>query len=460
MNRQNNLTRRNFLRNSATALAMPTLIRASALGADGNVAPSNRVVAAVIGRGAMGRGHVNQLIYNREFHALAVCDADKTRALEGKESVEARYADDISSGKYSGCIACTDYRELLERKDLDAVIIATPDHWHTPIAVHAAKAGKDVYCEKPVSMTLHQGRELVTAITAQQRVFQTGTQYRSMKVLNEGINFVRAGGLGRVKSVFTIWGYHGIPTQDRSRIPGNPILPEEPLPEGLDWDLWVGPAAWHPYNRAYHRNPIPGVVPWAFCEDFGLGCSTYYHSHAADVIQYALKKELTNPVEIIHPNAGSFPTLTCRYDDGTLLHHVDNWQQMKELYKDIPQDAPIHGAFGGVFVGERGWISLLYDNGKNIEASDESFFAEMKLKNRAISGANNHHANWLECIKTRVLPSAHAEIGHRTAALGQLVIMCWKLGRSLTWDPVKEVFPDDDAANRLCSRALRSPWKL
>lgn len=452
------LSRRNFMVGSGCAVLAPTIIPAAARGADGHVAPSNRITLGVMGRGAMGRGHTTHLSYKKGVQLLAICDPDKTRAQEGVEAVTAVYAQ--ARGKEDvSCAAYTDYREVLARQDLDAVLIATPDHWHTPMAIHAVQAGKDVYLEKPVSLSLQQGRQLVTAVRAHKRVLQTGTQYRAIQVMHEAINFVRAGGLGKVKKVFTLWDWLGMPDGTRSRVPEKALLAGEPIPEGLDWEMWLGPAPQRPYNHAYHRNPIPGVVPWSFCEDFSLGCSTLYHSHAADVIQYALGVEESGPLKIIHPADGEYPTLTCQYAQGTLLHHVDNWRAMKEHYPDLPAEARIEGNFGGVFVGERGWLSILHGGGK-LEASSPEFFKEMQIENPLVTGANNHHDLWLEAIKTRQKPSAHEEIGHRSAALGQLVAGAYKLGRSLRWDPVKELFEGDDEANRLKAITLRAPWQV
>jgi len=459
MSVKSSLSRRAFVSRTAGALAAPWLVPASARGADGTTAPANRITVGLIGRGCMGRGHLQRLVGDKDVQVLAVCDVDRSRCQEGKEVVEANYAVSRPKGSYSGCATYSDYREVLARADIDAVVVVTPDHWHTPISVHAVKAGKDVYCEKPVSLTLRQGRALVEAVRANKRVFQTGSQYRSMQTFNEAIAFVRAGGLGKVKQVFTIWGWQHVPVLGKSRVPLNPVLPEEPVPDGLDWNQWVGPAPWHPFNHHYHRNPIPGVVPWNFCEDFGLGPSTSYHSHAADVIQYALGVEESGPVELIHPTGGGYPTLTCRYANGTLLHHVDGWGQVKALYKAVPQEARLEGNFGGVFVGERGWLSILYGGGK-LEAGPESLFDAMKLKRREVSGANNHHANWFGCIKSRERPSSHEEIGHRAASLGQLVSIAYKLERSLKWDPAKEVFEGDEEANRLMARPMRAPWTL
>ena len=452
------LTRRGFAGATASALAMPWIVPASALGADGAVAPSNRLTMGLIGRGCMGQGHLSRLVGDRDVQVLAVCDVDRVRRDEGKEVVEANYAVSQPGGTYSGCAAYNDFRELLARKDIDGVVIATPDHWHTPISVYAAKAGKDVYCEKPVSMTVRQGRALVEAVRANKRVFQNGSQYRSMRTMHEAIDFVRAGGLGKVKQAFTLWGHVGVPTVGSSRVTLNPALPEEPVPDGLDWNLWVGPAAFHPYNKAYHRNPIPGVVPWTFCEDFGNGVATNYHSHSADVIQYALGVEESGPVEILHPGGKQFPTLTCRYANGTLLHHIDGWRQVKELYHAVPDEAKLDGMFGGLFVGERGWLNI--EHGHPVEGGPDTLFQEMKLKTREVSGANNHHANWFECMKTRKQPSSHEEIGHRGASLGHLVAAAFRLGRSLKWDPAKEVFEGDEQANALLDRPMRAPWQL
>jgi hypothetical protein len=235
-------------------------------------------------------------------------------------------------------------------------------------------------------------------------------------------------------------------------------LPPEPVPDGLDWELWVGPAPWHPYNSLYHINPSPGVVPWSFCEDFGAASVTWFQSHAADVIQYAIGMETSGPVEIIHPSSGVYPTLTFRYANGTLLHHVDDWGMVKSVYKAVPANARLAGNFGGIFVGERGWITSMSTGGP-IEGGPEDLFREIGLKTREVNiGANNHHANWLECIRTRQRPSSHEEIGHRSASLGHLAILGYKLGRSLKWDPVKEEFPGDEEANRLRARARREPW--
>jgi hypothetical protein len=452
------------------------MIPSSALGASGNAAPSERITVGLIGRGIMGRGHLRRLVGDREVQALAVCDVDRVRREQGKKLVEETYGAQRSSGTYRGCAAYNDYRKLLARTDIDAVVIVTPDHWHALQAIDAARAGKDVYCEKPISITVRQGRQLVETVRRYGRIFQTGTQYRSIPTVRQVCDFVRKGGLGKVKQVFTQWtrlgGFFGAPrfkpyrhlmdveNSGKSYTPLAMTLPGEPVPDGLDWDLWVGPALWHPYNPAYHLNPLPGVVPWAFCEDFGAASVTWHHSHSADVIQYALGVENSGPVELIHPSDGAYPTLTCKYANGTLLHLVDNWKMVKDVYKAVPATARLAGNFGGIFVGERGWVTSM-STGGIVEGGPEKMFEEMKLKTRQVNiGENNHHANWFDCIRTRRSPSCDEEIGHRSASLGHLTIIAHTLRRSLKWDPARETFLGDEAANRLCSRAMRSPWRI
>jgi len=472
------ITRRGFLGAAAASgvLAAPWIVPASVVGGEGAVPPSDRFTVGLIGRGLMGRGHLHKLVGEANSQVLGVCDVDRARCEEGVRLVDETYSVQRAEGTYRGCAAYNDYRELLARDDLDAVVIATPDHWHALQAIHAAKAGKDVYCEKPVSLTIREGRELAATIRRYGRVFQTGTQYRSIPAIRKVCEFVRGGGLGQIKAVFTIWNnLHGWLASERFRpyvdaarvqalgqsyIPLDFALPAEPVPEGLDWDLWVGPAPWREYNHLYHTNPPPGVVPWSFCEDFGAASVTWHHSHSADVIQYALGRERSGPVEILHPSSGDYPTLTYRYADGTPLHLVDHWGMVNDLYQAVPRTARLDGLFGGLFVGERGWVTSMATGGP-IQAEPESLFEEMQLPTRdANPGANRHYENWFECLRTRQNPSADEEIGYRAASLGHLASIAYKLQRSLKWDPVREQFLNDDEANRLCSRAWREPWRM
>jgi hypothetical protein len=457
------IPRRTFLRDAAAAagaVVLPSLVPASVRGANGSVAPSERLNVGVIGLGAMGSGHLRVLLNRKETQVLAVCDADRARCERGVRTAHNTYAVGQKEGTYNGCTGYNDFRELLARDDIDAVVIATPDHWHSPISAEAARAGKDIYCEKPVSLTIDEGRRLVDAVCRYGRVFQTGTQYRSIPVIRQVCDFVRSGGLGALRGVFTLWMKTPMPGIGPSLFPLDPELPAETPPDGLDWDLWVGPAPYRDYNPAYHRNPSPGVVPWVFCSAFGAGAVTAYHSHAADVIQYAICHEKGGPVEIIHPSSGRFPTLTCRYADGTLVHHLEHWGQAKSLYHAAPENTRLEGLFGGLFVGERGWVTSMSASGP-IEFGPPELAHDLNLSTRNVAiGSNTHYRNWLECLRSRSRPSADEEIGHRSATLGHLVNIAYELGRSLKWDPAREEFEADDAANRLRRRALRAPWRL
>jgi len=442
---EHEISRRWFLGGAGAALMLPHVVSASARGADDRVAPNDRITVGIIGCGCMGRGHVQRMATSAEAQVLAVCDVDRLRVENAKVTVDQSQ----NQSTAGGCSVYNDYQELLSRDDVDAVVVVTPDHWHSPISIHAAQAGKDVYCEKPVSVTVSEGRQMVETVQRYGRVFQNGSQYRTNPTIRRACEFVRAGGLGKVKAVFTIW---------RSD-PSAAYLAAEPTPEGLDWDRWVGPAVWRPYNSRYHRNPIPGVVPWSFCEDFGVAASTGYHSHAADVLQYAMGYEESGPTELIHPSSGSYPTLTYRYANGSLFHLVWDWGEVKTLYHAVPADASLGGNFGGVIVGERGWITTMSQH--PITGGPESLLQEMQAADLPVTvPGRDHHGNWLHCIRTRTKPSSHEEIGHRAAALGHLTIIANKLGRSLEWDPVQETFPHDEQANRLLSRARRPGWRI
>ncbi len=460
---------------AAAGLVLNGRVLAAGTGSAGGPPPLERLGVAVIGLGAMGRGHLRRLAGDPAVQVVAVCDVDRERREQARQTVVEMTA---AAGRAATCTAYNDFREVLARPDVDAVVIATPDHWHAFQAIAAARAGKDVYCEKPISVTIEEGRRVVEAVRRYGRVFQTGTQYRSMPAIRRAVQFVRDAGLGRVKHVFTqlhtLAGWLSSPRCQPYRAVLNPevtgrcytpldfALPAESVPEGLDWELWVGPAPWRPYHRLYHENPSPGVVPWAFSAAFGVTSNTWFLSHAADVIQYALGVEESGPVEIVHPDSGRFPTLTMRYAHGPLLHFVQDWSQIGSLYPGVlPANARVAGMFGGVFVGERGWLSALYQNGPAVAGGPEELLREMEEKTRDVSlGARDHHANWLQCLRTRGAPSCPEELGHRTATLGHLTNIAYWTGRSLRWDPDTETFAECDAANRLRARQPRPPWRL
>ncbi len=251
-------TRRQFLAHTLAAsgaVLAPTLVPSAVFGAAGTTAPSERLTMGLIGVGCMGRGHLRRLVDDPSIDLLAVCDVDRLRRDEAYNTVKNTYAGRKAT---VSCTAYNDYREILARPDIDAVVIVTPDHWHTPMSIEAARAGKDVYCEKPISICIHEGRRLAEVVRNNGRIFQTGTQYRSIPVVRQVCDFVRAGKLGHVKSVFTLWNSlsiwilgerfkpyaetHNIAKDATSFVPIDFPVPADPVPEGLDWPLWVGPA--------------------------------------------------------------------------------------------------------------------------------------------------------------------------------------------------------------------------
>jgi hypothetical protein len=442
------LTRRAFNRTvAASAVGLPYWLDASARAAAPNGAPSpnDRINIGVIGHGMMGRGHLRDFLRYPDARVVAVCDVDRWRRDDGKAVVEGAYAAGRKSGQYRGCAAYVDLRELLARPDIDAVLIATGDRWHAAATVLAAEAGKDIYCEKPISLTIGEGRTMVDVARRFGRVFQTGLQQRSTPEFRKTVALIRRGRLGKITHCYV-------------RHPGTcyPVtLPPQPVPEGLDWELWLGPAPWRPYNRRYHPYGKPmGVVPWHFCPDFGGGNLTSNTVHALDVVQWGLDADATGPVEIIPPETGLRPVLTYRYACGAIVqvgprldpakqHVPEGWDPRTEIQP-----------FGVLFVGTEGWIHV--GRGGFLESHPAEIAAEDVPESRGLT----HRPGWLHAIRTRTEPTAPVEIGHRSTTVSHLGCLAHRLGRRLQWNPAHETFIGDDQANRLRYRTPRPPWRI
>ncbi len=445
-----NSSRRTFLKRAAAVAAAPCLVPSSVFGADGAVAPGNRITLGFIGVGMMGQGHVRLCLHYPEAQVLAVCDVDRWRRERAKAVTEEQYAAAKASGKYRGCAAYNDLRELLARDDIDAVVIATGDRWHALATTMAAKAGKDVYCEKPISLTIREARAMVDAIRRYGRVFQAGLQQRSSPEFRKACSLVLGGALGKLQIVYVTF----------PGTTGDVSLPAEPVPEGLDWDLWLGPAPWRPFNGQFHHYGQPKwVVPWHICRDFGGGNLTSNTVHAFDVVQWALGMDQSGPVEIIPPETVQYASLTYKYADGVLLQVADGrLDRQKHLVpKGWDEKTPIQ-AFGAVYVGERGWIHV----GRNgyLKAFPEEILKQASTPFDPGRAVNNHHQNWFDCIRSRGRPACDVAIGARSTMVSHLGCIAHWTRRSLRWDPVKEVFLGDDEANRWLGRAMRPPWTL
>jgi predicted dehydrogenase len=446
------IARRDLLKSSAAGLAAAAILAgcaqqqkaaAPAMTAEetpketGTPAPSERVVVGSIGTGDLGRRHhlANCLLPNKRVQVAAVCDVDRDHRDEAAQIVKRR------TGKRVGVYE--DYRSLLDRKDIDAVLIAVPDHWHVPVAMAAIEAGKDVYCEKPLTLTVNEGKSLVIAARRYGTVFQTGSQQRSDGRFRQACELVRNGKIGKILRVDTV--LHAVQS-------GN-WTPVQTPPANLNWDFYLGQA---PYAD-YHENFVHYQFRWFY--DYSGGVMTDWGAHHNDIAQWALGMDGSGPVHVDgrkatfheegpHSVAGTFDVMY-RYADGTELYcHTGD------------QSYPDGTKFGnGVkFTGEKGWIFV---SRGEIKASDPEL-----LKNKAGSlpiklyKSDSHHDNWLDCIKSRERCICDVEIGHRSASVCHIGNISIRLGRPLEWDPAKEEFVGDEVANQMLSSPFRAPWYL
>jgi len=425
--------RREFLKRAAAGAAglagFPYLVRSSALGKEGNVAASERIVMGCIGVGGQGTGNMRGFLGKKEVQVVAVCDVDKRQSDQAKKIVDDRY-------KNNDCKTYVDFREVIERKDIDALSLAMPDHWHSIPVVMAARAGKDMYGEKPLARTIHEGQVMRDAVNHYGRIWQTGSWQRSVHNFYRACELVRNGRIGKVHTVEV-----GLPTGGST---GN--RPVQPVPEGIDWDFWLGPAPWVPFRGVMHWD-------WRWITDYSGGQLTDWAGHHIDIAHWGLGLDLTGPVEIegkgVYPKDGIFdvPTeykFTCKYADGLTMIVANDRQQPKGM--------------GTVWYGETGWIHV--DRGR-FKASSDKILQEVIGPNEIrLYQSNDHQQNFLDCVKSREKTITPIEVAHRSISVGLLGEIAMLLGRKLRWDPDKEVFVNDDAANRMLRRPMRSPWHL
>jgi predicted dehydrogenase len=443
------IDRRRFLKHAGACAAAPYVVSSSVFGKDGAVAPSNRITLGFIGVGMMGRGHFRGFLRYPEAQVLAVCDVDRWRRENAQKTALETYAAGQTSGTFRGAAAYNDLRELLARDDVDAVVIATGDNWHGPATVLAAKAGKDVYCEKPISKTIREAQAMVEAVRRYGRVSQIGLQQRSTAEFRKACGLVQGGRIGKVRIVYVC--FPGVSSDVN--------LPVEPVPEGLDWDLWLGAAPWRPFNSQFHHyGRPPRVVPWDFCRDFGGGNLTSNAVHAFDVVQWGLGMDESGPVQIIPPETGEYPSLTYKYPDGVLLQVEWKLDPQKHF---VPEGWDVNTRiqnFGALFVGEEGWIHV----GRQgyLKSFPPRIVETSSPEPDAWHPVDNHHQNWLECIRTRKPAACDVAVGCRSTTVSHLGCIAHWTGRSLRWDPAREEFLGDDEANRLRSRAMRGPWRI
>jgi predicted dehydrogenase len=426
------LNRRSLLKRTAqlaSAVAVPYIVPSSVLGNDGSVAPSERLTMGAIGIGGQGMHNLKNFLTCDDLRILAVCDVDTNHRIRAKTTVDSAYGN-------KDCSAYNDFREILGRDDLDTVLIATPDHWHAILSIQAAKAGKDIYCEKPISLTIAEGRAVADKIKRYGTVYQSGTQRRSNACFRFAVDIARSGMLGRLRILHCY--YHNGPTC----APQKP----EPVPEGFDYDMWLGSAPYEPYT------PLRCHANFRWIYDYSGGQLTDLGAHFNDLAQWANDSQYSGPVEYEgwaeFPKDGLFNTpvhfeVVATYADG-----------VKMIYHD--ETEPGRGPRGNKFVGDEGWVSV-DDTGK-ITASSDAIMQKLKGPQRGYEYMMGHHRNFLDCVKTRQTPISNAEVSHRSVTTCHAGNICLRLGHKLRWDPVSERFVSDDLANRMLERAKRSPW--
>lgn len=426
------LSRRQFIKQSgfAAAMAAGPLILPSGLRAQN--APSKKITVGIVGCGNISDGHFSKMLGSPEsIRILAVCDVDQERRDDSAAIVNRAYGN-------QDCKAYADFRELNRRGDIDAVFVLTPDHWHALVAIDAMRHGKDVYVEKPLTLTITEGRALVAAARKYNRVAQHGTQHRSMKRFHDVAEFVRNGGLGKLDRIECY-----IPPNNRHC--GATWKPE-PVPAGLDWDMWLGPSPWRPFTSlGYHYN-------FRFIMDNANGQVTNWGAHYLDIGQWAMNADDGGPVEL--DGHGEFPS-TGLFSNSTNVNFTVRYAN------GVPMHCRTRYEGGGTsrFVGERGWLDI---SRSRMSASNNDLLREMQAPNKKIQLelSTDHHDNFFDCVRSRKRPIADVEIGHRTATVCNLGQIVMTLGRKLRWDPAKEEFIGDDVANRLRGRPMRSPWAL
>jgi predicted dehydrogenase len=430
-------TRRSFLKKAAslaaTAVAIPYYVRSSALGKAGTIAPSNRITIGMIGVGGHGVGvNLKGFLAEPDAHVLAVCDVDTKKRIGACDRVNNKYGN-------KDCDMYNDFRELLERDDIDAVMISTPDHWHVPISIAAARAGKDVCCEKP-TLTINEGRVLSDTIKRYSTVFQLSTEDRSIYVYHRMAELVRNGRIGKLKTIHVGlpkgWNVHG----DYGK-----IQKPQPVPDGFDYDMWLGSAKYAPYT--------PGRCHWNFrwISDYSGGQLTDWGAHIVDTAQWGNNTERTGPIEI--EGTGIFPENSL-YDTAAEYHIKYKYANGVTMFIDS----------SGVslrFEGTDGWVANIGWRGKLQASSTEILNSIIKPDEiHLFTEPKGEHRNFLDCVKSRKDPYFPAEIGHRCCTVTHLGNISMLLGRKLKWDPDAERFPNDPQANRMLSRPRRSPWNL
>ncbi len=435
--------RRRFLQRAAAAaggvVAAPYLITSTALGGQGRPPPSERVVTGYLGTGPRGHVNLREQLSCPEAQVAAVCDVWKHARQSAKQVVDAHY-------RNTDCKAYVDFRELLARDDVDAVGIASPDHWHVPMAVAAAKAGKDVCVEKPLGVSVAQDQICREVIRRYDRVFQYSTEARAMAACRLGCELVRNGRIGEIRE---------IRVKAPNSVRGGSVVPK-PVPEGLEYDLWLGPAPWRPYTGC----PTSGDS-WFHVYDYALGFIAGWGAHPLDLLQWAFDTHLAGTWEV--EGTGVVPTEGChdavvdwdvriRFASGVVMNF---WATGMAKEED-----PRVGRLGDYvqLIGSEGWIAMYY--GGTLSEPESLRTATLGPDEIHLPVSQGHEGNFIECVRTRHTPVSNIDDAVRSDIISHIANIAVRTGRKIMWDPVGEVIIGDAEASRMLTRAMREPWKL
>jgi predicted dehydrogenase len=461
-------TRRRFLQSAAAAAIGPMIVRPAVVcrAADGTPPPSERITLGFIGVGKQGTNHLGAMVRRSDINILAIADVQEERRNAARDLIDRATsvttppaakpaAPDGSSNSpwtaQEGAAAPTakgapatsakdvtyygDYRELLARKDIDAVLIAAPDHWHALIATAACIAGKDIYCEKPLTLTIREAKELIDTVNRYNRVFQVGSQQRSSREFRFACEMVRSGRIGQLKSVTVNTGTTSIECD----------LPAEPIRKGVDWDMWLGPAPYRPFNKILCP-PVESSdwAMWRLYRDYSGGAMTDFGAHHFDIAQWGMAADDTGPIEILPPRATERKQLTFKYANGVEVYHAS-------IGKDF-------GGKGLVFEGTEGKIEV--DRGF-METTPKSLQSNPTRPGETfLYKSPGHHEDWIRGIRARRQGICPVEVGAHSVTVCHLGNICYWLDRPLKWDPNAWRFINDDEANRWVDRPKRAPWIL
>lgn len=429
---KNQSSRRDFIKKSS-GLAVFALVPRYVLGGYGFTAPSDQVTIGFIGNGKQSHGLARSFMKLDGIRIIANADVDQQKKGGFANSVNTQYAEKTENAGYNGMESYDDYKKLISRKDIDAVVVATPDHWHAKICIDAMKAGKDIYCEKPMAHTVYEGRKMVEAARKYGRVFQTGNMQRSWKDFRTACELVRNGFIGDIKTVRVNVGDPAVPCD----------LPAEEQPAYLDWNYWLGPAPLRPYHSILSP-PITfdGWPNWRKYWEYGGGGVTDWGAHMFDIAQWGLGMDDSGPVEFIPPSdPGAVRGLRFIYANGVEMVHEDFGR-----------------GYAVEFNGNKGTIRV---SREFLEADPANILtAEIPANGIHLYHSDNHYQNWIDCIHSREKPVSDVETGHRTASVCNIGNIAYRLKRPLKWDPVAEKFVNDAEADRWLTKEYRKPFKV